>query len=264
MDRQAKEPKRYFSMAREGRRAEFYIYGDITSWPMLKSDVSAHSMVTALNELEDVDEIHVYINSYGGECAEGLAIYSALRRWAKQAKVYTYADGFACSIASVIFMAGDVRVMSRASLLMIHNAWSCEAGNADDLRKAADDLDVITERSVMIYLEAPNIDEATVRELMAKETWLSPEAALAYGFATRIDDAEGEHPSQSVRSRVMALLTGAEAHGPREREPAPEAGTPEPIAPEAVVPDPEAPEAKPEEAAPSIWDGFLRALSTMN
>ena len=37
--------------------------------------------------------------SYGGEVAEGLAIYNMLRN--HKAKVRTY-DGFACSIASVI------------------------------------------------------------------------------------------------------------------------------------------------------------------
>ncbi len=57
----------------------------------------------------------LYINSYGGEVAEGLAIYNNLKR--HKAKIKTYCDGFACSVASVIFMAGDERVMSTASLL---------------------------------------------------------------------------------------------------------------------------------------------------
>ena len=94
---------------------------------------------------QDVEEINVFINSYGGEVAEGLAIYNALRR--HKAKVKTYCDGFACSAASVVFMAGDERIMSNASLLMIHNAWMQTAGDPNQLRKDADDLEKITPSS---------------------------------------------------------------------------------------------------------------------
>ena len=52
----------------------------------------------------DVDTIHVHINSYGGEVAKGLPS-NMLRQ--HKAKIITYCDGFACSIASVVFMAGD-------------------------------------------------------------------------------------------------------------------------------------------------------------
>ena len=53
-------------------------------------------------------------------------------------KVTTICDGFACSAASVIFMAGDERIINEASLLMIHNAWTYANGNATELRKAAE------------------------------------------------------------------------------------------------------------------------------
>ena len=138
--------KQYFQLVTAGNIAELTIYGDITSFPWFEGDVSAHNLSMKLAELTNVAQINVYINSYGGEVAEGLAIYNALKR--HPAKVVTYCDGFACSIASVIFMAGDERVMCNPSFLMIHDAWSCVAGNADEMRKQADDLDKITSASV--------------------------------------------------------------------------------------------------------------------
>ena len=122
--------KRYYSLYQDKEKnvADIYIYGDITSWPWTESDVSSYILSKQLSELDDsVKDINVYISSYGGEVAEGLAIYNALKR--HSAKVTTYADGFACSIASVIFAAGDERVMSDTSLLMIHNAWGVVLGN---------------------------------------------------------------------------------------------------------------------------------------
>ena len=124
-------------MTTNDRVAELYIFGDITSWPWFEGDVSSYTLARELQELKDVDEIRVYINSYGGEVAEATAIYNQLRD--HTAKVVTVCNGFACSAASVIFMAGDERMMNRASRLMIHNAMMGARGNAAQLRKAAED-----------------------------------------------------------------------------------------------------------------------------
>lgn len=197
--------KRYYSLETEGEKADLYIYGDITSWPWLESDVSAYLLSKKLEELKDVSEIDVYINSYGGEVAEGLAIYNALKR--HKAKVVTHCDGFACSISSVIFMAGDERVMSNTSTLMIHNAWSRVSGNANDFRKEADDLEKITQLSVNAYMSQVSIPEEKLKTMMDEETWLMPQEALEYGFATSISGTEeSERPSQNVRKDILQQI----------------------------------------------------------
>ena len=109
--------KKYYSLVKQNNEADVYIYGDITSYEYLESDVSNYNLSKELRGL-DVETINVYINSYGGEVAEGLAIHNSLVR--HKAKVITHDDGFAASIAAVIFMAGDERIMSNASLLFIH------------------------------------------------------------------------------------------------------------------------------------------------
>src|SRR5690606_40921758 len=175
--------KRYYSLVVQGDEADIYIYGDIVSWPLLESDVSSHSLAKEIAGLE-VDQINVYINSYGGEVAEGLAIYNALKR--HKAKVRTYCDGFACSAASVVFMAGDERIMSASSMLMIHNAWMWAAGDANELRKEADDLEKINEASSNAYLEHINISKEQLKEMLDKETWLTAQEALDMGFCTTV------------------------------------------------------------------------------
>ena len=97
---------RYYSLVQNGTEADINIYGDITSWAWEEfGEMSAVNLSKQLEQLEGVSKINVYINSYGGEVAEGLAIYNSLKR--HPAEVVTVCDGFACSIASVIFMAGD-------------------------------------------------------------------------------------------------------------------------------------------------------------
>jgi ATP-dependent Clp protease protease subunit len=137
--------------------------------------------------------------------------------------VVTYCDGFAASIASVVFMAGDKRVMSEASLLMVHNAWTWMEGNAAALRKQADDLDKITHASIEAYKAHSTLSEDEIKALLDAETWILPEEALAYGFATKIERTENKHASQSVRQSILALIKGkakaADTDGEDEEEP---------------------------------------------
>lgn len=199
-----KKNNKFFSLVKEKQTATLNIYGDITSWAWSDTDVSAANLSKQLEALGDVEQIDVYINSYGGEVAEGLAIYNALRR--HKAKVTTYCDGFACSIASVIFMAGDERIMNESSLLMIHNAWTMAVGNSAELRKQADDLEKITQASVEAYKSHSSLSEEEIKELMDNETWILPEEALSYGFATTVDKTENENASQSAWLQLFDII----------------------------------------------------------
>ena len=194
--------------------ADLFIYGDITSdadfWNWMwetNSYVSSNNLVKTIQELQ-VDDINVYINSYGGEVAEALAIYSALKR--HTARVHTYCDGFACSAATIIFCAGDDRIMGDISLMMIHNAAVCVGyATADKMRKAADDIDKITQRSVKAYLSVSNLSEDDIRDMMDKETWISADEALAWGFATKIAEQEPEEAENPAQHNAFLLIRSA-------------------------------------------------------
>lgn len=178
--------------------ATLYIYGEITSIKWLENDVCVYDLAKEIGDLNG-KALTVRINSYGGEVAEGLAIYNLLKSY--EGEVTTICDGFACSAASVVFMAGAKRIMPRSSLLMIHNAWTCALGNAEDLRKAADDLEKITQPSVEIYTSVSNLDADEIKAMMDAETWIDADEALGYGFATEISE---EAAMQSVKDGILA------------------------------------------------------------
>ena len=178
--------------------ATLYIYGDITSIKWFENDVCVYDLAKEIGDLNG-KALTVRINSYGGEVAEGLAIYNLLKSYAGE--VTTICDGFACSAASVVFMAGTKRVMPRSSLLMIHNAWTWASGDADDLRKAADDLEKITQPSVEIYTGVSNLDADEIKAMMDAETWFDADEALGYGFATEISE---EAAMQSIKDGILA------------------------------------------------------------
>ena len=212
--------KKFYQLDTNGREADVYIFGDITSWEWLDSDVSSYTLSKELQGL-DVDTINIHINSYGGEVAEGLAIYNMLKN--HKATVKTYCEGFACSVASVVFMAGDERIMNEASLLMVHNAWMYTAGNSEQLRKDADDLDIITQASKAAYMSKVNITEDELKALLDAETWLLPSDALEKGFATTIvAEAQTTKAAASANKALFSLVKKSltQQHNP-EPEPDP-------------------------------------------
>lgn len=186
------------TVSSENRVADIIIYGDITSFATDLTrwygddeniaEVSSRQIIKEINDL-DVDTINVYINSYGGEVAEALAIYSALKR--HSASVHTFCDGFACSAATIIFCAGDVRTMGSIALMMIHNCMSYLGyANSNEMRKAAEDNDKINQSSIEAYKLVSNLSEEEIRRMMDNATWLTAQECLEYGFATEVADME--------------------------------------------------------------------------
>lgn len=178
---------------------DLYIYGDVEGdgydwWTeeAIRSETSANTFREELEKYPDVQQINLYINSWGGSVFEGTAIYNQLRRHPAHKTVYV--DGFACSIASVIAMAGDEVVMPRNALMMVHNMAMGVFGNAAELRKSADDLDKINEAGREAYLQkaGDKLTPEMIAQMEDDETWLTAEECIQYGLADRYAEQEAD------------------------------------------------------------------------
>lgn len=225
---------RYFAIQQAERTADIYIFGDIVPFALFEGDVSAHSIVQQIQEL-DVDTIRVHIDSYGGAVSEGWAIYNALRE--HPAKIVTYGDGFVASAALYPFLAGDERYASNLSAYFFHQVMTGASGYAKDLRAAADEADVLTEIGMAAFTERAGMSEDTVRQLMENETWLSPQQALEYGVATAIVSDATPKLQQNVKKMILQQFTGQSVQQP-------------------AAPAPKTPEPKPIETKPNIMQLF--------
>ena len=71
--------KKFYQLTSQDKQnAELYIYGDITSYKWFEDDVVAYDLAKELIDLNGKN-LKVRINSYGGEVAQGLAIYNLLK-----------------------------------------------------------------------------------------------------------------------------------------------------------------------------------------
>lgn len=161
---------------------EILIYGIVGDW---WDGLDAGTLVPAIAAGDD--DLDIRINSPGGYVMEGLAIYNAIvREGEKGRKVTIHIDGLAASMGSLIAMAAADIVMAEGSLMMIHNPWDCACGDAAELRRAADQLDKIRGVMVGIYSKRSGVAVDDLIPLMDDETWLTPDEAVAQGFATSV------------------------------------------------------------------------------
>lgn len=175
--------------------ADLYFYGDIVSdwWGAWQNeDQYPDAIKNFLSQAEGKD-LNVYVNSGGGSVFAGMAIYNMIKRHGEKNKVKVYVDGLAGSIASVIAFAGtEPPEIPSNAFLMIHKPWGAISGNADEMRKMADDLDKIQTGIMNVYedhlAEGVTIDQ--VETLVNAETWLDGKEAAKYFNIAQTDAAD--------------------------------------------------------------------------
>ncbi len=183
-----------FQQAATGNTHKLYIYDDVTAygtfnwstWTREESETSAKYFRDQLEAIPEKDTIELHINSNGGSVKEGVAIYNLLKQ--KQCRKVGYVDGVAYSIAFVILQACDERVMGIGTSALIHDMWVEISGNARELRKAADDLDILMESNRQIFMKRSNLTEEQLKDMMAAETFLTPDQCMEYGLIDTVGD----------------------------------------------------------------------------
>lgn len=163
--------------------ADLYIHGNIvSSWWGAWDDADQYpsKIKNFLNGAKG-KKLNVYINSGGGSLFSGMAIYNMIKR--HDGETTTYIDGIAGSIASVIALASDKVIMPSNATFFVHKPLVQRiSGNADDLRKCADNLDVLQGALMGVYAE--NLAEGAkiedVEELVNKESYLTAEETAKY------------------------------------------------------------------------------------
>lgn len=161
------------------KEADIFIYEDIGEGWM--GGISANQFKDDLAALDPgITTINLHINSFGGDVFDGLAIYRLLVD--HKARVITFIDGFAASIASVIAMAGNEIRMAEAGFIMIHNAQGMCMGEADDMDKMAAVLRTVTGSIGDVYVSRTGVAKAQITSWMDEEHWFDSRDAMENGF----------------------------------------------------------------------------------
>lgn len=173
-----------YRITNRGNSTEVLIYDDIGEG--FFGGISAKQVKEDLADISS-PVVNVRINSPGGSVHDGFAIANALKD--HPARIEIDVDALAASIASYIAIeAADELRMADNSMLMIHNAWSVTAGDAAEMRRAAEVLDKHNDIIVESYSRKTGEGTEQVQAWMNAETWFNAEEAADAGFADAVTE----------------------------------------------------------------------------
>ena len=135
--------------------------------------------------------IRIGIDSLGGYVDENDKIYNKILELKKNHTITTYNLGDCMSCASILFVAGDVRIFDFAKgKFLIHSPWVEAEGDASQLRKVASDLQRVEDRFALLYAKVGKSDLREIKDVMDEDRNLTPAEVKKFKFATEIKNAE--------------------------------------------------------------------------
>lgn len=156
------------------------------------------------------DSIVLKIASPGGSVSEGLEIMVWLDYLSQQGKeIITVVTANAYSIASLIMLAADIKIISKHGKVMVHNPMVPELSyvNANDLEKYTSDLRNLEATMYELYQIFTGLDKEQIKVLMDNETYLTPEDAIKNGFADMIIDIEPRPYAMAVNDKKQINMS---------------------------------------------------------
>ena len=93
----------------------------------------------------------------------------------------------------------------RTNTTCLRRAWTIAIGNSADLRKAADDLEVINQASTQAYLDraGDKLTPERLKEMLDAETYLTAEQCIEFGLADKHEE-DAEQPEEAPAQQKAA------------------------------------------------------------
>lgn len=195
------EPKSTIRMASKNKVGTIDIEGSI-GWDYWDDGISYNSFKKALNDLGDVNIIELRIKSPGGVVTDGVGMMNLLDE--HPATIHTYNMAEAGSMASAMLLAGDKVHIPDNAMTFIHKPLNIAIGNADVMRKTADELDKFEKALTNSYMKNFKGDEAGMSDLLATETWYTADE-IADKFDNVVIIKTGEQKAAATSDPVEIL-----------------------------------------------------------
>ena len=100
--------------------------------------------------------------------------------------VHTIVEGGAASAATFISLAGNHRVMSKNSYILIHQLSSGYYGKYNEIKDEVENLDELMNMIKRIYNERSNVPSNKLDEILKHDLWFSSKKCLKYGLVDEV------------------------------------------------------------------------------
>ena len=158
---------------------------------------------------QDAACINVRINSIGGSVYDGIAMFNTMRN--SRCPIDVYIDGIAASMASCLAMAGRKTYISKYGQIMTHKPMGGTMGNADELRRAAAEVDALEPVMIAMYVAKTGMSDAdvTAKFLNGQNNFFNADQAVK---AKLVDDIyDGPQVELPIGAQLEGIYAAYEA-----------------------------------------------------
>lgn len=194
--------------------SDIYVYGTIGQpgwWDDPEGFFDAKQMRDGLDEA-DGDDVTIHVNSGGGDVFEASTMASLVSQYRQRhprAQVTTIIEGLGASAASYLGLTASRVLVAPSALVMVHDPSGMCYGQAADMRKVADQLDLVRDTIAGIYARKSGRAQSDWLAAMAEETWYDAEQAVESGLADAIDEG-----MPAIAARIDPRIANTWRHAP--------------------------------------------------
>ncbi len=164
-------------------------------------------MIRRALDAADGQDVVFTINSGGGYATAGFEIYTAIKEYEGTTTAHVI---YAASAATFPACAADQALISDAGIFMIHNTQASADGDYRDMQMGAETLEEYDQAIINVYEKKTGMSREELQKLMDRDTHMSPQKAIDYGFIDGYMFAEGkEGESKNPIAAVAAVTAGA-------------------------------------------------------
>lgn len=161
---------------------KIYISGLIGTFGEEKG-VELLDVISQVKKQPTATSFEVYINSEGGVVDTGFDIYNFLKSLGLP--ITTIGTGMVASIATIIFMAGNKRIVKPNTQFMIHLPMGgIDYATADEMELHSKEVRNVENKIIQFYSKELNLNKEAVTPLLRNETWLTADQLTDLGFVT--------------------------------------------------------------------------------
>jgi len=132
----------------------------------------------------ELDPIVIHINSPGGFVTDGLAGMDTLRRC--KSPVFTIVEGCVASAATFLSVVGKKRMITKHSIMLIHQLSSAFWGTYEEFLDEKRNLDLLMGIIKGIYKEYTKVPMDKLDEILKHDLYLDSKKCLEYGLVDEI------------------------------------------------------------------------------
>lgn len=173
--------------AQTGGDPEIQFEGVISEFSWLGDEITPKKFKDDLYNLGKGGPVTIRLNSPGGDVIAASVIRSIITDYPGDVTVQV--DGLAASAATVVAMSGKKIKMLDSAYMMIHDpavVAFLAVLDISTLESLTEQLWSIKEGILNVYTARTNLGAAKLSNMMAKETWMSAQEALEFGFADEV------------------------------------------------------------------------------